>query len=204
MDFVTSASAHVCGQGRCFLVDGVALPVCQRCMGLYLGAAMTGVWLFSSRVGGRGLPSNRVFLIHAVVLLAAMLGGIHVIDFGATWRLLCGLWAGHIFVLWLVGGAHYLWHTSLPVASTGLGCSRRDEFHSVLAIAVLVALAFVIPEWHLLGWHVWTTLITAGALILVSAVAGAAAAIAAWSGRATRRRCVARPTQEVPLAESRR
>jgi len=194
MDLFTSAYAHVCGQGRCFVADGAALPVCQRCMGLYVGAALTSAWIFSFHVWRRGLPSWRIFLIHAVILLTAMLGGIHVLDFGPSWRLLCGLWTGHAFVLWLVGSAQHLRNASLSIAPTRLGWSPRDEIHSMLAIMLLPALAFALPRRLLLGWQFWTVVITAGALTLMSSVVGAAIAITALSVRAMKHPCAVSPT----------
>ncbi len=180
MDFITSVYANVCGQGRCLMVDGLALPVCQRCLGLYVGAALTGVWMLGSGMWRRGLPKQRVFPLQAGVLLAAMLGGTHVIDLGPAWRVLCGLWTGHVVVLWLVGGARHLWQASLSADLAGRRWSRRDELHSVLAAALLAILAFVLPKWPVLAWHAWTAVITAGMVFLAVAVAGACVAIAAW------------------------
>ena len=191
MGLIAVAYTHFCGEGRYFVVDGVALPVCQRCLGLFTGAALTGVWLFSSGVWRRGLPSRRMFLIHAAILLAAMLGGIHVIDFGQSWRLLCGLWTGFVVVLWLVGGTRHLWHASLRGAPVGLAWSQRDELHSTLATAVLTGLAFAIPRWLLLGRYVWTALIIAGAVVLVLSVAGSEVATARWCVRGIRDVCAA-------------
>ncbi len=33
MDSLTWIFSHICGQGRCFVIDGSPLPVCQRCLG---------------------------------------------------------------------------------------------------------------------------------------------------------------------------
>jgi hypothetical protein len=135
-----------------------------------------------------------------VILLAAMLGGIHVIDFGQSWRLLCGLWTGHVVVLWLVGGTRHLWHLPLRGAPVGLAWSQRDELHSTIATAVLTALAFAIPRWLLFGRHVWTALIIAGAVALVLAVAGSEVATARWCVGVIRGLCAAKPTQELSVA----
>ena len=43
IETLTDIFAHVCGQARCFEAGGRTLPVCQRCFGLYAGAAMTVV-----------------------------------------------------------------------------------------------------------------------------------------------------------------
>ena len=108
METLTAAFAYVCGQARCFVIDGVPLPVCQRCAGLYVGAFVTGVWLLLSRAARRGLPAYGVVCAQALALLVALAGGLHVLDSGPTWRLLCGLWTGHVALLWLVGGGNQL------------------------------------------------------------------------------------------------
>jgi len=109
MDALTYIFSHVCGQGRPFVLDGEALPVCQRCLGLYAGAALTGLWLVASGAWRRALPERSVAYANIVMLLAAMAGGVHWVDAGPTWRLVCGLWTGHVAMLWLAGGAgHFL------------------------------------------------------------------------------------------------
>jgi hypothetical protein len=105
METLTAIFGHLCGQGRPFMIDGAPLPVCQRCLGLYAGAAMTAAWLLASGVWRRGLPDRRTMWVHAAMLMAAMLGGMHLLDPGPAWRLVCGLWTGHVAMLWLVGGA---------------------------------------------------------------------------------------------------
>ena len=106
---LTEFFSHVCGQGRAFILDGEALPVCQRCLGLYAGAALTGLWLVASGAWRRALPERSVAYAHIAMLLAAIAGGVHWVDAGPAWRLVCGLWTGHVAMLWLVGGAgHFL------------------------------------------------------------------------------------------------
>ncbi len=57
MDVLTTIFGHLCGQARCFVIDGVPLPVCQRCTGLYIGALLTGAWLLVSGVRRRGVAA---------------------------------------------------------------------------------------------------------------------------------------------------
>jgi protein tyrosine phosphatase (PTP) superfamily phosphohydrolase (DUF442 family) len=120
MDYLTFIFSHVCGEGRAFVVDGAALPVCERCFGLYAGAALTALWLLASGIARRGLPHTREALAQVGMLLAAMAGGLHWIDAGPTWRLLCGLWTGHVAMVWLVAAAAHMrlrtgWHGHAPL-----------------------------------------------------------------------------------------
>jgi len=128
VDAIAEIFSHLCGQERCFVVDGRALPLCQRCLGLYAGAALTMAWLIASGLWGRslwrrGLPCRSVLAVNILCLTAAMLGGMHIIDIGPRWRMLCGLWTGHVAVLWLVGASMHLWRAA---AMRTLECGGCD------------------------------------------------------------------------------
>ena len=68
METLTAIFGHLCGQGRPFVIDGAPLPVCQRCLGLYAGAAMTAAWLLASGVWRRGLPDRCILCVHLAML----------------------------------------------------------------------------------------------------------------------------------------
>ncbi len=103
-----SLFSYVCGQGRCFVIHGSVLPVCQRCLGLYAAVVVSGTALLFSGTWRRGYPSRNKVVLHALMLLTAMLGGLHAIDGGPAWRLICGLWTGHVAVVWVSGGVAVL------------------------------------------------------------------------------------------------
>ena len=172
MEFLTGIFSHICGQGNRFIIDGAALPVCQRCLGLYVGAALTAVWLALSGRWRRGLPTLGVLLLHIGPIVVAGLGGTHVIDAGATWRLMCGLWAGHMITWWLVGGAVALWRGSMRDSAR----PSRDRMITVQALAALLVLAGIsvwFERLSPLGRHFWTGAAVLGAACLAaSAVAG--------------------------------
>src|SRR5512137_2220430 len=105
MDTLTWLFSHVCGQARSFDVEGLALPVCERCFGLYVGAVVTAVWLLLTRIDRQGLPRGAALAVQVGALLAALLGGLHVIDAGPLWRFACGLWTGHVVIVWLLSAS---------------------------------------------------------------------------------------------------
>jgi len=181
VDSVSEFFSYICGQARCFVAEGRALPVCQRCLGLYTAALLTGMWLAASGIWRRGLPARRVFLSHVVMLVAAILGGLKVVDLGATWRVLCGLWTGHVALLWLVGGVVHL--RSLRSCEHGprYGWRRRDEIQGLVFAVLLVALAFGLERAMPLGWGVWTGVAMAGAVTLLTVSVAALVALAFWS-----------------------
>jgi len=180
MDTLTDIFSYVCGQRACLVADGQVLCVCRRCMGLYVGAAATGLWLAGSGIWRRGLPSWGVFLVNEVTILAAMLGGLHVWDGPTVWRLTCGLWTGHVAMLWLVGGAGHLWRASSREPTPQVPWRRRDKAQALAMPLLLAGAAFAIPPGMALGAGVWTAAIVAGALGLLASVLAAAAALTAY------------------------
>jgi hypothetical protein len=168
MEPLTAFFSHVCGQGRCFTMDGLALPVCQRCTGLYIGALLTGLWLLIDQIWRRGLPERSVVCMQAGALILAMLGGIHVLDIGPGWRLLCGLWTGHVAVVWLVTGASQLeaWFRRSPAGA--LSWSRRQTLMALIAMAIMPMLAIVLAAVPQTGWWLWTGAIVGGAAALAA------------------------------------
>lgn len=189
MENLTDLGARVCGQQRCFFVGGVSLPVCQRCLGLYSGAALTWGGLLLGNVWRRPLPPRPVVALQAAALIAALLGGLHVIDGGPAWRLLCGLWTGHVVVVWLVGGARQL--SAAGDARPALGWSRRASIVLAMSPVALAAVAWGFAAWGRVGlhlWYLWTGIALLGVLSLAFSAALALAAIARWLGRQVRRR----------------
>jgi uncharacterized membrane protein len=170
MEALTAIFGHVCGQARCFVVDGVALPVCARCTGLYLGALLTGLWLLAGGLRRRGLPDRHVVVLQVGALILALLGGIHVVDFGARWRLLCGLWTGHVAVVWLVTGAAQLgaWLGGLP--ADPLNWSPRQTRTALMAIGIMPVLAGLTATLPPRGWWGATVGVVGGAAVLALAV----------------------------------
>ena len=156
-DIIVKACSHLCGQARCFTVDGVALPLCQRCLGLYLGALVTLAWLIATGIWRRGLPGKWVIAVHVAALLAAGAGGLHAIDAGPRWRLACGLLTGHVTAFWLAAGIACLWRGAEP-GGTRRGTSPRLAQIQALAMpAILGVLPSILCPPASLGWWIWTT-----------------------------------------------
>lgn len=183
MDVLSEIFRHLCGRGRCFVAAGEALPLCQRCLGLYVGAAATALWLAASGIWRRGLPSRPVFLAHLAMLAAGILGGLHVIDTGPAWRVACGLWTGHVAAAWLFGGA-----SALRRPRRLLPWRRRDDLQALAVGPVLGVLGVAVPELMWLGAAFWAVAAAAGVIVLGAAVVTALAAVGAHLVAALRAR----------------
>ena len=207
METLTESLHYLCSQGRCFVIDQSPLPVCQRCLGLYTGFALTVVWLGLSGVWRRGLASSGVLAFHVAVLLLAMAGGLHWLDPGPRWRLACGLWTGHVAALWIIGGMmegkagrlfrpakgnrHLLceaahrthadrepFQQEVPVTFSS-PWPRWATLQAVLAVPLLFILAMAFPWLTPLGWWFWTVVALTG---IAAAFCTVAAALVATVG----------------------
>jgi hypothetical protein len=188
MEWLDEVFRHLCSQSRCFAIGQTPLPVCQRCLGLYCGFALTVGWLLLSGVWRRGLAPNRVLALHVGVLLVAMAGGLHWIDPGPRWRLACGLATGHVAALWIIGGTveqiRLGWldprHDRPPRPA---GWTRSSTLLAVLPLPLLFAAAMAFPGLGKLGWWFWTLLAATGLFLACAAVVGGAAVVAlgAWA-----------------------
>jgi len=178
---LTEFFSYICGQGRPFVLDGEALPVCQRCLGLYAGAALTGLWLVASGAWRRALPERSVAYAHIAMLLAAMAGGVHWLDAGPTWRLVCGLWTGHVAMLWLVGGAGHLLRLAGRKPFEDPPWPRGSPWRPLAAGPVLAAVGFVFTQFISTGWPVAAAILVAGAVFLTLALLRAIIAVAWWA-----------------------
>ena len=113
LDFLTSLFSHVCGQhaAHTWVVGGLMLPCCQRCVGLYAGAALAIFlqWRYQPRV------TPRYLWIHALLLLQMAPQGLHLVPQNPFLRSLSGQLFSFSVVafLWLIPGPKLFPHTEL-------------------------------------------------------------------------------------------
>jgi hypothetical protein len=177
-EMIAELYSHICGQSRSFVADGTLLPVDQRCLGLYVGALLTAIWLLGTGVWRRGLPGRGVVALHAGLLFTAMLGGLHVIDPGPLWRLMLGFWTGHVALLWLVGAAVEMGQAARPDGAVSPAWRGSDSLQGLVFPLALAILAWAFPPLLALGWTFWTVAATLGVATLGAALAAAGLALA--------------------------
>ena len=108
--------SYVCGQVNVWSPGGAALPMCQRCTGLYAG----GVYAALVIAIFRPRPSSKIRWAHGIAMLLMAPFGYHLIPQSAVWRTLTGqLFAcGLVYYLFLNPGDWWgLWRDGirLPV-----------------------------------------------------------------------------------------
>ncbi len=181
----------LCGRGRCFVLDGAGLWVCQRCLGLYGGAVVAWGLALATGLWRRGLPPVWVPAAQASVLAAALLGGLHVIDPSAGWRVTCGLWTGQVAVGWMIWGASELTRPDRPAWSV------RDQLAAIVPLAIAPLAGWLIaagppgPRW------VWNMVAMLGAILAAAALLLCLPAIGVRCVRRIARATVAQGTSAV-------
>jgi len=202
METLLNLFSHVCGQqiDHTWLPGGIPLPVCQRCTGLYIGAALAlGLLLgFRPRLTGWFLGVHGLFLVGMAPF------GLHWIDHGPAVRAITGLGFGAAVVVFLALWPLEFFHTRfqprrtrIPSAAEGMaspgtvGSGRRHRPGARRYLIALSVAAAVLPL------VCQSDRSSAAYLIMVGIVAGAlsfacllllnALALAWWLGRTARR-----------------
>ena len=95
MNSLSILFSFLCHQNtaRCFDIDGLLLPLCQRCTGVYTGMGISFIWLLANRYYRKGLPPRSIIYANIVSVAIMPIFGFHLLDPGPGWR----LWSGLIF-----------------------------------------------------------------------------------------------------------
>lgn len=95
MSVLSTVFSFLCSQdaSRSFRIEGLLLPLCQRCTGVYVGMGISFIWLLANRYYKKGLPPRSVIYVNIASLVIMPVFGFHVLDPGPGWR----LWSGLIF-----------------------------------------------------------------------------------------------------------
>ncbi len=95
MNALSTLFSFLCHQNaaRSFEIERLLLPLCQRCTGVYVGIAISFIWLLANRYYKKGLPPRSVIYVNIASLVIMAIFGFHLLDPGPGWR----LWSGLIF-----------------------------------------------------------------------------------------------------------
>jgi uncharacterized membrane protein len=116
--------SYVCGQHHCWVFGGQALPFCQRCTGLYVGAccAMVLVLWVCPR------PNALFYWLHGIFMLFMFPFGFHLVAHGALTSTLTGALFGFGLVYYLALNPLTMWRAWKP-----------DQASRTVAYFVLIA-----------------------------------------------------------------
>lgn len=136
MIFLRELFSHICGQQHCWVLDGQALPFCQRCTGLYAGAFCAFVLILIFR------PRPNVFLywIHGIFMLVMIPFGFHFIAHGGLMRTFTGALFGFGLVYYLALNPFTAWQAWKAATAW-----RTRAY--LLLIAILLPLLLLTVRW---------------------------------------------------------
>jgi uncharacterized membrane protein len=171
-EWLTALFGLVCGQlpAHTSLPGGIPLPFCQRCTGLYTGAAVAAALHVALRIRA----SERFLQVHGGFLLLMVPLGFHWLPQNALVRMTSGVVFG-------AGVVAYLWLTAAPRLLALRPLSRVGSW--IYATGIAVALAVVPAAAFYGGAAAWDTLVLlalAGAAALALLVSLNLTLAAAW------------------------
>ncbi|HVN17672.1 MAG TPA: DUF2085 domain-containing protein [Dongiaceae bacterium] len=136
MNLLEQLFSHICGQQHCWVLGGVRLPLCQRCIGLYAGAflALIIVRIFRPR------PRAFLYWAHGFFLLAMIPFGFHLVAHGGLTRTFTG-------ALFAFGLVYYLTLNPLTAWRAWSDDSPARTAGYLLAAALAIGLVLLMASW---------------------------------------------------------
>jgi uncharacterized membrane protein len=172
---LTCVFSWVCGQevAHTWAPGGDPLPMCQRCTGFYVAAAIAFVLM----VWFRPQVDSRYRWLHTILVLAMTPFGFHLVPHGAVLRTISGQWFGFgvVGLLWLFPGQKLFSRT---------GCARTgNRLYLVLGLMSLILVpvfacwggtlaAEIFPWLALLGLAAFAGLLTTDIVLFFSWLLG--------------------------------
>ena len=141
MNVLSTIFSFLCHQNpaRSFYIDGMLLPLCQRCTGLYVGMGISFIWLIANRYYKKGLPPRIIIYVNIASVLIMGVFGYHLLDPGPGWRLWSGLIFGNAVAYLVLPGSWFLCNNGR--------IDKSNSKLSTLSFFVLFAFINTIPFW---------------------------------------------------------
>ena len=141
MNALSTLFSFLCHQNatRSFGINGLLLPLCQRCTGVYVGMGISFIWLFAYRYYKKGLLPRGVIYVNIASLVIMQVFGFHLLDPGPEWRLWSGLIFGNAVAFLILPG-------SSLVCNEGRAAESYTRF-STFSFFVMFIFLNTIPLW---------------------------------------------------------
>lgn len=139
MEFIAHVFSYVCDRHHCWCLGGEWLPFCQRCTGLYVGAALSA----ALHLCLRPRPTSLSLWVHGLLLLLMVPFGYHLVPQNGLVRTL----TGQLFAVGLVG---YL--LLLPLSLPGPETEKRrpSSWYALGVLGSVIALQWSVHSGGLL------------------------------------------------------
>lgn len=154
------AFSWICGQNpaHTWTCGGVALPCCQRCAGLYLGA----LFAFILQQLLRPRMNSRFLQVHGALLIVMVPFGFHWVPQGPLLR----AWTGVLFGFGLVTFLRVKWVCERAGSGFDTGQTSPQRIYWVGLLGTLAGLAFLDFDRARISGLLISPLLVCGALIL--------------------------------------
>ena len=174
-DLLYHLFAHVCGQNpaHTWAPGSVALPCCQRCVGLYVGACAAALLHLMARPSA----TYRGRWVHGAFLLLMLPFGFHWLPQGPILRTVTGVLFGFGLTAFL--------RLALPFTSERGNTARANRIYAAGLSATLVLVPWLGAYGNAMTASVLSLLATGGALVLFALVLANAALGLRWLTRRT-------------------
>lgn len=141
MSILRTIFSFLCHQNaeRCFDIDGLLLPLCQRCTGVYVGMGISFIWLLANCYYKKGLPPRTVIYVNIVSSVIMPVFGFHLLDPGPGWRLWSGLIFGNAVAFLILPGSSLICNE----------CKAAKSYTRLSTLSFFVVFIFLntIPLW---------------------------------------------------------
>ena len=173
MESLAQLFSYVCGQVHLCVVNGEALPLCDRCVGLYFGGAYA---ILLSLLRPRATAP--MLWLHGLFMLAMIPFGFHFIQHGALVRII----TGQLFAYGLI---YYLLLVPAEDRSVRTGHRATLEYFGAALAGIVLLLVLVVRGGHLIAMLLIATatlgLATYALLAVINiATMGSIAAHSSW------------------------
>jgi uncharacterized membrane protein len=174
VNLITDIFSFLCSQdpARSFEIAGRHLPCCQRCTGLYLGLAVSFIYLLLTRQYRKGLAPRSILYINIASLAIMPVFGFHLLDPGPVWRCWTGLIFGNAVAFLLLPAAFI-------IINEGRIFGRHTKA-SATSFWILFAFLNTMPLWSPLRTAWFFNLVLIMSLIALSVVAVCIFVLSVW------------------------
>ena len=165
MNTLSTLFSFLCHQNaaRSFDIDGLLLPLCQRCTGVYVGMGISFIWLLANRYYKKGLPPRSIIYVNIVSLLIMPIFGFHLLDPGPAWRLWSGLIFGNAVAFLILPGSSLICNEG----ETAKSYTRLSTLSFFVMFIFLNAIPFWFPIQSIYFYYMILTLIFIGLLCVL-------------------------------------
>lgn len=157
IELLTKICSFICGQAHCSYSNGLMMPICQRCTGLYVGSAIG----FIAWRSIRPRMTSQLVGMHVACLLVTIPFGFHWVAQGEVLRIASGM----MFGVGLVGCLCFGAGAYTENRQHGASLIRYAAWVVFGCATVLIAITWLHLFWTLIYFVIVGVAVVAGLLV---------------------------------------